>query len=139
MNRTGWAIVAVVLLCVAGFVQAQIQRIPPSRVVTVSNFPNPQNVAGAVSVNNLPAVQTVTGTVAVSSIPAAPPAKRMQFVGTTIQEYIGNNVGGFWGATTKCQMRFPESRICSREEYFLTTSLPSGFFTGSWGLRVPSF
>jgi len=40
-----------------------------SRFVTVTNFPNPQNVAGTVSVGNLPEVQQVQGTVEVGNLP----------------------------------------------------------------------
>ena len=38
--------------------------------MSVTNFPNPQNVAGTVDVGNLPAVQQVTGTVAVGAVVA---------------------------------------------------------------------
>jgi len=45
---------------------------PPPAVapVLVTNFPNPQTVAGAVTVANLPAVQEVTGAVQVANLPA---------------------------------------------------------------------
>jgi len=43
--------------------------IRPSQV-EVTNFPNPQNVAGSVNVGNLPSIQNVAGSVTVGNFPA---------------------------------------------------------------------
>jgi hypothetical protein len=63
--------------------------------VNVTNFPNPQNVAGSVEVSNLPAVQDVNvtndtanpvevaGAVEVTNLPAPGGAARFQLVGFT--------------------------------------------------------
>ena len=125
-NRIGPVVAVLAVLAAIGFVQAELQeaqRAPAERFVTVSNFPKVQTVDGTVNVGNLPAVQAVTGTVAVSSIPAAPSAKRFQFVGFTTQTYDGDQ-GGFFGTTVACQLEFPNSRMCTRDEYLDTTTLP---------------
>lgn len=127
MSRNVALIGVLFVLGAIGFVQAELQeaeRAPAERVVSVSNFPNPQNVVGTVNVGNLPAVQTVTGTVAVSSIPAAPPAARMQLVGFTAATFTGGQ--GTFGFTSACQTEFGgASRMCLLPEALTTTALPN--------------
>jgi hypothetical protein len=95
--------------------------------VTVTNFPNPQNVAGSVEVTNLPAVQDVN----IVSGGTTPSSPRFQIVGFTTATYNGN-LGGFFGATQKCQLEFPASRMCTPLEVQETTSIPGGLTGVGW-------
>lgn len=75
-----------------------------------------------VEVINLPAVQDVF----VTNPPVVPPVAsvpRFQFVGFTTATYTGN-LGGYFGAARKCQIDFPDSRICEIEEAAKTTHVP---------------
>ena len=92
-----------------------------SKQVEVINFPNPQNVAGSVEVTNLPAVQDVN----IVGGGTAPSSSRFQIVGFTTANYNGN-LGGYFGATQKCQLEFPESRMCNPLEVKESTTLPGG-------------
>ena len=71
MNKSAFVVIALVLLGAVGFAQTEFQRAPSERLVTVTNFPNPQNVAGTVNVGNLPGTQNVAGTVNVGNLPEA--------------------------------------------------------------------
>lgn len=61
---------------------------PPTVTVSVSNFPDPQNVAGTVNVGNLPAVQPVSGTVSVGNLSAV-----QQVAGTVAVSNLGPPAG----------------------------------------------
>jgi hypothetical protein len=93
-------------------------------------------VNGAVQVTNLPAVQEVVGAVEVTNLPAASAPARFQLVGFTSATYTGA-MGGPFGVTQKCQIEFPNSRMCSVEEVILTTTIPSGL-TGTAWVHLPA-
>ena len=63
-----------------------------------------------VEVTNLPEVQAVE-------------VGRFQLVGFTDMTYVGN-LGGWFGATEKCQVDFAGARICTFDEARNTTTLP---------------
>jgi hypothetical protein len=96
-----------------------------------------------VEVTNLPAVQDVnvtndstnpvevTGEVSVTNLSAPSGAARFQLVGFTSATYTGA-MGGNFGVTQKCQLEFPNSRMCSIEEAVATTSIPSGLSGRAW-------
>lgn len=98
---------------------------PPPRRVVVTNFPNPQNVAGAVEVTNLPAVQDVN---VVNTPPSG--SARFQLVGFTAAQF--NGAQGVLGFTLACQQEFPRSRMCSSLEILETTTVPSGLVGDAW-------
>jgi len=99
-----------------------------SRLVTVTNFPNPQNVAGTVSVDNLPVVQTVSGVVEVSNLPMPDPA-HFRFVGVTTQTFPG---GGSRAAMMQaCNSEYPGSRMAFSDEY-PTTVAPPAIASDAW-------
>ena len=89
--------------------------------VEVTNFPDPQNVTGAVEVLNLPAVQDVN----VVNAPPAPTAcaSRFQLVGFTSATYTGDT--GVLGFTRGCQAEFGLSRMCTSEEVVETVDVPN--------------
>jgi hypothetical protein len=70
-----------------------------------------------VEVTNLPEVQDVFVT---NEVPSAPAPPRFQFVGFTSATYTAN-LGGYFGAARKCQLDFPDSRICEYSEVARTT------------------
>src|SRR5262245_55265177 len=78
-----------------------------------------------VEVTNLPAVQDVN-IVGGGTAPA-----RFQIVGFTTATYTGD-LGGLFGATRKCQLEFPESRMCNPLEVQETTSIPAGLAGFAW-------
>src|SRR5262245_6027894 len=80
-----------------------------------------------VEVTNLPAVQDVN----IVGGGTAPSSSRFQIVGFTAATYNAN-LGGFFGATQKCQLEFPESRMCNELEVQQTTSLPGGLTGFAW-------
>ena len=80
-----------------------------------------------VEVINLPAVQDVN--VVDAPLPTAP--TRFQLVGFTSQTYTGA-MGGHFGITTKCQLEFLDSRMCSLEEIQDTTAMPGGLSGSAW-------
>jgi hypothetical protein len=93
---------------------------PPTstRLVTVTNFPDPQNVAGTVNVGNLPAVQQVE----VVNFPPPAGAARFQLVGFTAAALSATS--GVLGFTGACQAEFPESRMCTLQDILATVALP---------------
>ena len=86
-----------------------------SQEVRVTNFPDPQNVAGTVEISNLPTVQDVNvttpveviGAVAVTNLPAPAGTSRFQLVGFSSTTVPGI---GFFTMTLACQQDFPDSR-----------------------------
>ena len=109
MSRNATLIAVLFVLGAIGFVQAELQEAdrgaPAERVVTVSNFPAVQTVAGTVNVGNLPA------------------AARFQLVGFTKATFTAGQ--GVLGFTAACQAEFGAgSRMCSVGEVFETTVLP---------------
>ena len=66
----------------------------------------------------------------VNPAPPSPPV-RWQLVGFTSATYTGT-MGGNFGVTQKCQLDFPNSRMCSIEEAVATTSIPSGLSGRAW-------
>jgi hypothetical protein len=66
----------------------------------------------------------------VNPAPPSPPV-RWQLVGFTSATYTGA-MGGNFGVTQKCQLEFPNSRMCSQEEVAATTSIPSGLVGSAW-------
>ena len=103
--------------------------LPPTKPVTVENT---VAIDGTVSVDNFPASQVVTGAVEVTNFPNPVPLTctpaRFQLVGFTSATYTGA-MGGNIGVTQKCQLEFPDSRMCSQKEVEATTTL-SAFITG---------
>ena len=74
-----------------------------------------------VTVTNLPAVQDVFVT-----NPSAPaPPARFQLVGFTTNQNYDGDLGGWFGATDKCQMDFAAARICTFDEVRNTTTIPA--------------
>ncbi len=63
------------------------------------------------------------------ALPSAP--VRWQLVGFTSATYTGD-MGGVFGATQKCQLEFPNSRVCSIEEVGATTSIPPTLTGEAW-------
>ena len=63
---------------------------------------------GVVEVTNLPEVQDVY----VTNPPGAAPPAGFQLVGFTSATYTGD-MGGNFGVAKKCQLEFPNSRMCS--------------------------
>ena len=119
MSRNATLIAVLFVLGAIGFVQAELQEAdrgaPAERVVTVSNFPAVQTVAGTVNVGNLPA------------------AARFQLVGFTKATFTAGQ--GVLGFTAACQAEFGTgSRMCSVGEVFETTVLPdlSSGATTAW-------
>lgn len=80
--------------------------------------------AKPVEVINLPEVQDVN----VLNVPPAAVAARFQFVGFTTDSFSGD-LGGFFGGHLKCQMDFPQSRMCTIGEVQGTTTIPGGVAT----------
>ena len=100
--------------------------------VEVTNFPDPQNVTGAVDVLNLPAVQDVevlnlpaVQDVNVLSAPAAA-CSSFQFVGFSSGLLMGSGPIGVFSATDLCKVDFDtRARFCSSEEVLNTVSPPA--------------
>jgi hypothetical protein len=82
-----------------------------------------------VEVTNLPEVQDVNVTNTPLPVTVAPPA-RFQLVGFTSATYNGD-MGGHFGVTRKCQIEFPNSRMCSLEEVAATTAIPDEILGGA--------
>ncbi len=78
-------------------------------------------------------VEIVNDPLAVEIVnPTSPgPPVRWQLVGFTSATYTGA-MGGNFGVTRKCQLEFPNSRMCSIEEAVATTSIPSGLSGHAW-------
>jgi len=78
-------------------------------------------------------VEIVNDPLAVEVVNPAPPSPpvRWQLVGFTSATYPGA-MGGNFGVTQKCQLEFPNSRMCSIEEAVATTSIPSGLSGRAW-------
>lgn len=95
----------------------------PTLEVEVVNFPNPQNVEGAVAVTNFPPLQQVGGTVSISNLPTnlnghllvAVQGSNALVLHSTKAVYQGD-LGGRTGATQKCQAEFPGSHFVHRGE-----------------------
>ena len=106
--------------------------VPPVDQVEVIN--QPIEVTGAVEVTNEPlSVEITNEPVAVEVVnppPASPPV-RWQLVGFTTATYTGA-MGGHFGVTRKCQLEFPNSRMCSLEEVAITTTIPDGLNGVAW-------
>jgi len=100
---------------------------PKGKGVVVTNFPNPQNVAGSVSVTNLPAVQDVN---VVNAPPQCGAAASFQLVGFTTATFTGGQ--GVLGLTSACQQQFAKSRMCTSLEVMDTTAIPSGLAGEAW-------
>ena len=78
-------------------------------------------------------VEVINDPLAVEVVNPAPPNPpvRWQLVGFTSATYPGA-MGGNFGVTQKCQLEFPNSRMCSIEEAVATTSIPSGLSGRAW-------
>jgi hypothetical protein len=105
-----------------------------ARRVKVVNEPlaveivNPVGVQ-AVEVVNPVDVQAVEIVNPVAPTPAPP--MRFQLVGFTTATYTGG-MGGHFGVTQKCQLEFPDSRMCTLEEVAATTAIPVGLSGDAW-------
>ncbi len=98
--------------------QVEVTNLPAVQDVNVTNdATNPVEVTGAVEVTNLP--------------PPSGGSSRFQLVGFTSATYPGA-MGGNFGVTQKCQLEFPNSRMCSIEEAVATTLIPSGLSGHAW-------
>ena len=120
---------ALVMLAALAF-QNHAAAEPPTRQVEVTNFPDPQNVTGAVEVTNDAATAVP---VEVVNLPPAPGAQpRMQLVGFTIAALPANT--GVLGFTVACQDEYPGSRMCNSVEVMETITVPRGFTVaaGAW-------
>ena len=85
--------------------------------VNVLNFPDPQNVTGAVEVTNDPLSVEVVN-------PSPPmPASRFQLVGFTSAMFTGGQ--GILGFALACQEEFAGSRMCSTIEVVETVDVPN--------------
>jgi hypothetical protein len=100
---------------------------PFPKAVAITNFPNPQNVAGSVAVTNLPAVQDVN---VVNAPPPAGAAARVQLVGFTSATFPGTQ--GVLAFTLACQQEFANSRMCSSLEILETDAVPGGLAGEAW-------
>jgi len=78
-------------------------------------------------------VEVINDPLAVEVVNPAPPSQpvRWQLVGFTRATYTGA-MGGNFGVTQKCQLEFPNSRMCSLEEVMATTSIPSSLAGNAW-------
>ena len=122
MNRTTnlSSLVAVLSAVLLSFAAAPAFGKPPKQV-EVTNFPDPQNVTGAVEVLNLPVVQDVN----VLSAPAAA-CSSFQFVGFSSGLLMGSGPIGVFSAADLCKADFgPRARFCSSEEVLNTVSPPA--------------
>jgi hypothetical protein len=115
---------AVILVAASASLDALAE--PAPRRVIVTNFPDPQNVTGAVEVTNLPAVQDVN----VVSGPPADASPRFQLVGFTSALLSGEQ--GVLGFTSACQQEFANSRMCTSVEVLETTTVPAGLVGEAW-------
>ena len=131
MHRTLAIVVIALILPVSALAAPGKSSI---KQVEVTNFPDPQNVTGTVEVLNLPAVQDVN----IVNAPPAPAAcsSRFQLVGFTSATYTGD-MGSYLGVTAKCQLEFPESRMCTYEEVVATTTISSSLTGEAW-IHTPS-
>jgi hypothetical protein len=111
--------------------------VPPVDQVEIIN--QPIAVIGVVEVTNEPlSVEITNEPVAVEVVnppPASPPV-RWQLVGFTTATYTGA-MGGHFGVTRKCQLEFPNSRMCSLEEVAITTTIPDGLNGVAWAHPQP--
>jgi hypothetical protein len=113
------ALVTALIVPLAAYAQApkQVEVVNDSLAVEVVN---PQ-----VEVTNEPLAVEV-----VNPAPPSPPV-RWQLVGFTSATYTGA-MGGHFGVTQKCQLEFPNSRMCWIEEVAATTSIPSSLVGNAW-------
>ena len=81
-----------------------------------------------VEITNLPEVQAVE---VVNTLPASGSCSRFQLVGYTSTAYNGA-MGGFLGVAQKCQLDFPDSRVCRHSEFRGTTTLPTQPPVDAW-------
>jgi len=111
-----------------------------SRLVTVTNFPNPQNVAGTVNVGNLPATQQVAGTVVAGNLPTDGDGNvrvslqndsgaAFRFVGVTTATFPGN--GSRLAMHQACNTEYANSRMAFSDEYIETIDPPT-VTTSAW-------
>ena len=97
---------------------------PRDQQVEVTNFPNPQEVVGAVEVSNLPAVQDV-------NIVSSSRTGGFDFVGFTAQHV--DAVSGFFTLRGVCQAEFgSSSRTCLASEILRGTAVPTGLIGDAW-------
>ena len=88
----------------------------------VTNFPNPQNVTGAVEVLNLPSVQDVN----VVNAPAPAACSSFQYVGFSTGLLMGSGPKGVFSAADLCKVDFgARARFCTSEEVLNTVSPPA--------------
>src|SRR3990170_4368179 len=111
LGRRGWTskeqcpmhlLVAAVTALIVTFPLIAIAQKGTTKGVVVLNFPDPQNVTGAVEVTNLPDVQDVN---IVNGSTGSCEVKRVRLIGFTSTTYTGN-LGGILGSTRKCQVEF---------------------------------
>jgi hypothetical protein len=103
---------------------------PFVKQVEVTNFPDPQSVAGSVEVTNLPVVQDVNVTNTPLTVVALP-ASRFELIGFTIATFTGDM--GVLGFTLACQAEFgDESRMCTSAEVVETLRVPTASADFSW-------
>ena len=98
-----------------------------AKQVEVTNFPDPQTVAGSVAVTNLPAVQDVNVTnplIVAGVVPV-----RFQVVGFSSATF---DFTGMLGMSALCRASFPHSRVCLDVEIADTTSWPEGLAGIAW-------
>ncbi len=139
-------LIAIALAALAALLVIQLSETAeaPTNGVEVTNFPNPQNVAGSVEVTNFPNPQNVEGSVEVTNLPAVQevtvtnepllvtsvPPGRLQLIGFTIATLRGN--AGVFGMTLACQGEFPGSRFCRAVEINSTVTVPSSLTGEGW-------
>ena len=61
----------------------------------------------------------------VKQVEVTNPSVRFQLVGFTTNQNYNGNLGGWFGATEKCQMDFPGARMCTFDEVRNTTVIPA--------------
>ncbi len=100
--------------------------------VIVVNDPLAVEVVNPVTIVEPVIIETIEP-IEVEVINPAPPSQPVHFqlVGFTSVAYKGA-MGGFFGVTKKCQLEFPNSRMCLLDEVAATTSIPSGLAGKAW-------
>ena len=88
-------------------------------------------LAGSASAQATKKVEVINDPLAVEVVNPSPPTARIQLVGFTAATYTGN-MGGPFGVAQKCQLEFPNSRMCLRIEAQQTTTIPEGLAGRAW-------
>jgi hypothetical protein len=123
MNRRNVTFIALAVLFLAYPLYTAPDK--PPQEVTVSNFPDLQNVGGTVSVSNLPTIQRITGQVLVANLPVDQRGRVMVSGGATPFRFVGVTTARFDGAagwaamTSACYQQYG-GRMAFADEYRVT-------------------